>query len=149
MTHVVIERTVYKVECLPCANHVKPYFAFIIQFMVALSPDRFPEFRLTEPGKFGDSGASSDLVYRFVGIFIRTGQFVGGFGKIKQYIPITDHLPVKTGARGFQMSLFVEQFVRVVLVRSEEHTSELQSRENLVCRLLLENKKGASASECS
>ena len=25
--------------------------------------------------------------------------------------------------------------------RSEEHTSELQSRENLVCRLLLEKKK--------
>src|SRR5690606_42128679 len=29
----------------------------------------------------------------------------------------------------------------VVDVRSEEHTSELQSRENLVCRLLLEKKK--------
>src|SRR5690606_40363716 len=29
----------------------------------------------------------------------------------------------------------------VVLGRSEEHTSELQSRENLVCRLLLEKKK--------
>src|SRR5690606_39827400 len=28
--------------------------------------------------------------------------------------------------------------------RSEEHTSELQSRENLVCRLLLEKKKYAS-----
>src|SRR5690606_39956334 len=27
--------------------------------------------------------------------------------------------------------------------RSEEHTSELQSRENLVCRLLLEKKKRA------
>src|SRR5690606_12975245 len=27
--------------------------------------------------------------------------------------------------------------------RSEEHTSELQSRENLVCRLLLEKKKDA------
>src|SRR5690606_39793583 len=27
-------------------------------------------------------------------------------------------------------------------LRSEEHTSELQSRENLVCRLLLEKKKG-------
>src|SRR5207302_6963012 len=27
------------------------------------------------------------------------------------------------------------------LNRSEEHTSELQSRENLVCRLLLEKKK--------
>src|SRR5690606_41345180 len=29
------------------------------------------------------------------------------------------------------------------LARSEEHTSELQSRENLVCRLLLEKKKKA------
>src|SRR5690606_41008956 len=28
-----------------------------------------------------------------------------------------------------------------VTTRSEEHTSELQSRENLVCRLLLEKKK--------
>src|SRR2546421_3714079 len=28
-----------------------------------------------------------------------------------------------------------------ILVRSEEHTSELQSRSDLVCRLLLEKKK--------
>src|SRR5690606_42108049 len=33
-----------------------------------------------------------------------------------------------------------------VLGRSEEHTSELQSRENLVCRLLLEKKKQLSHS---
>src|SRR5690606_40651798 len=32
-------------------------------------------------------------------------------------------------------------FRLVVIKRSEEHTSELQSRENLVCRLLLEKKK--------
>src|SRR5690606_40012846 len=31
--------------------------------------------------------------------------------------------------------------------RSEEHTSELQSRENLVCRLLLEKKNLRTASE--
>src|SRR5207302_6077711 len=37
-------------------------------------------------------------------------------------------------------TLDVEENVRLVL-RSEEHTSELQSRENLVCRLLLEKKK--------
>src|SRR5690606_41329293 len=30
---------------------------------------------------------------------------------------------------------------RLLPPRSEEHTSELQSRENLVCRLLLEKKK--------
>src|SRR5690606_39641703 len=29
----------------------------------------------------------------------------------------------------------------IIKARSEEHTSELQSRENLVCRLLLEKKK--------
>src|SRR5215475_10711779 len=33
-----------------------------------------------------------------------------------------------------------------LLLRSEEHTSELQSRENLVCRLLLEKKNGNSSS---
>src|SRR5690554_7176342 len=30
---------------------------------------------------------------------------------------------------------------RILLARSEEHTSELQSRPHLVCRLLLEKKK--------
>src|SRR2546430_3559694 len=32
-------------------------------------------------------------------------------------------------------------FNRFSLLRSEEHTSELQSQSNLVCRLLLEKKK--------
>src|SRR5690606_40540935 len=36
-------------------------------------------------------------------------------------------------------SIFLEEFI--IKHRSEEHTSELQSRENLVCRLLLEKKK--------
>src|SRR5206468_12539707 len=33
--------------------------------------------------------------------------------------------------------------------RSEEHTSELQSRSDLVCRLLLEKKKNMMPSSCS
>src|SRR5437667_6884674 len=33
----------------------------------------------------------------------------------------------------------------VVLLRSEEHTSELQSHHDLVCRLLLEKKKKTTA----
>src|SRR3712207_7265202 len=32
--------------------------------------------------------------------------------------------------------------------RSEEHTSELQSRQYLVCRLLLEKKKNIASGEC-
>src|SRR2546430_7770164 len=33
------------------------------------------------------------------------------------------------------------ELARSLLIRSEEHTSELQSQSNLVCRLLLEKKK--------
>src|SRR5688572_32064742 len=35
------------------------------------------------------------------------------------------------------------------LVRSEEHTSELQSQSNLVCRLLLEKKNTTSRQPCT
>src|SRR3712207_8451625 len=41
--------------------------------------------------------------------------------------------------RGAEKPILIEEF-RVVF-RSEEHTSELQSRQYLVCRLLLEKKK--------
>src|SRR2546430_9666781 len=37
----------------------------------------------------------------------------------------------------------------VVVPRSEEHTSELQSQSNLVCRLLLEKKKMKSEDGCT
>src|SRR5438046_7161759 len=43
----------------------------------------------------------------------------------------------RAGRLGHQSS----RIVMCVLVRSEEHTSELQSLTNLVCRLLLEKKK--------
>src|SRR5436309_11014483 len=36
---------------------------------------------------------------------------------------------------------FPDHLIHGLQRRSEEHTSELQSRENLVCRLLLEKKK--------
>src|SRR5256885_10764668 len=40
---------------------------------------------------------------------------------------------------------FLIAFRVLLLIRSEEHTSELQSPCNLVCRLLLEKKKAASS----
>src|SRR3712207_7169254 len=45
---------------------------------------------------------------------------------------LRDPLEVRDAARALP---------RVLLQRSEEHTSELQSRQYLVCRLLLEKKK--------
>src|SRR3712207_8583946 len=42
--------------------------------------------------------------------------------------------------------LGAEPVARKEVVRSEEHTSELQSRQYLVCRLLLEKKKKTNVS---
>src|SRR6266511_5433552 len=50
----------------------------------------------------------------------------------------TDYHSVLRGACGDGLKL---RRPFAVIGRSEEHTSELQSRENLVCRLLLEKKK--------
>src|SRR5258707_7465231 len=38
-------------------------------------------------------------------------------------------------------NIMQEKGGRILVMRSEEHTSELQSRQYLVCRLLLEKKK--------
>src|SRR2546422_6184971 len=48
---------------------------------------------------------------------------------------IVQHHPLVVEAHHFL------HFVEIVRARSEEHTSELQSRLHLVCRLLLEKKK--------
>src|SRR2546429_3721406 len=52
----------------------------------------------------------------------------------------TDHV---LGVREIRLSAGAEFVVAVCgeIMRSEEHTSELQSRLHLVCRLLLEKKK--------
>src|SRR5690606_11428756 len=74
---------------------------------------------------------------------------------VTEFQPVIDSRPIQR-VMGVRITLavdFVEtsqQFegeamdllsVNVIQARSEEHTSELQSRENLVCRLLLEKKK--------
>src|SRR2546429_6367572 len=41
----------------------------------------------------------------------------------------------------YQSQLDIFGFAGIIAARSEEHTSELQSRLHLVCRLLLEKKK--------
>src|SRR5690606_40765792 len=59
-------------------------------------------------------------------------------------------LPAERQDRARKTGLMLALVTRILLLmsiswlmslRSEEHTSELQSRENLVCRLLLEKKK--------
>src|SRR5690625_6337893 len=45
------------------------------------------------------------------------------------------------GAKGGEPYFYAADMTAGTLLRSEEHTSELQSRGHLVCRLLLEKKK--------
>src|SRR5687768_17642653 len=52
---------------------------------------------------------------------------------------VLDHLGGMESAFGTCKALY--DYFRIFIYRSEEHTSELQSRLHLVCRLLLEKKK--------
>src|SRR5690606_41386013 len=69
---------------------------------------------------------SNDLEYYS---YVLNKNYIGNHHSF-EYQNLIEELNALPGIKGF---VFEE--------RSEEHTSELQSRENLVCRLLLEKKK--------
>src|SRR5690606_21132509 len=56
------------------------------------------------------------------------------------FVTLEDNV-VAGGAGSGVAELLAAEGIAMPMLRSEEHTSELQSRENLVCRLLLEKKK--------
>src|SRR3712207_7742437 len=64
-------------------------------------------------------------------------------------VPVARHAVLVVGephvylGGGGRRAVRVEQVVEQEARRSEEHTSELQSRQYLVCRLLLEKKKNS------
>src|SRR2546427_2075379 len=63
---------------------------------------------------------------------------VQGLGNLSVHPSEQRLVPRAVGAFGIRQS-------REIPERSEEHTSELQSQSNLVCRLLLEKKKKTTA----
>src|SRR5688572_31753803 len=74
----------------------------------------------------------------FTSVCPKTG--LPDFGEILiHYVP--DELCLELKALKYYMVGFRNQGIFYEAVRSEEHTSELQSQSNLVCRLLLEKKK--------
>src|SRR5690242_21495546 len=75
-------------------------------------------------------------------LFPYTTLFRSELGRLERAVLAVDEQPVEAetrddlgGGRARQRDHRAEQ------IRSEEHTSELQSHVNLVCRLLLEKKK--------
>src|SRR5690606_40694548 len=103
------------VVCTSGTNNGKPAIAHLQQEKRPQMEDRYPGLSVSPSGQL----MLNDSPFKGVGVnyfnaFIRT---------LDQ-----GHTDDTSYLRGF---------------RSEEHTSELQSRENLVCRLLLEKKKHA------
>src|SRR5690606_42123869 len=65
-------------------------------------------------------------------------------GGLVEFVPFDDPYTTNLCFGGADMRtawITLSSRGQLVEVRSEEHTSELQSRENLVCRLLLEKQK--------
>src|SRR5436309_15189492 len=86
--------------------------------------------------------------YKLVLFYVNYLEFISVFFLVVRRPPRSTLFPYTTlfrsvsrdGERFLLTKLPAEQS-RPAAWRSEEHTSELQSRENLVCRLLLEKKK--------
>src|SRR5699024_12649972 len=76
-----------------------------------------------------------------------TWRLVGGIGlngwiaDVNSYVLASGQLGEKLGADMRELWAMASAFAALATYRSEEHTSELQSRFDLVCRLLLEKKK--------
>src|SRR5690606_39690914 len=85
-----------------------------------------------------------------MGLSLNPGHFIeSAFYNIMEPITTTGNPAVDTVRIFFWLDFFgvtlcladtIANINALLLNRSEEHTSELQSRENLVCRLLLEKK---------
>src|SRR5690554_4263438 len=62
--------------------------------------------------------------------------------RCSSFSPTFSHIRAATRRTNSIQIIFINQTTKFsIFLRSEEHTSELQSRPHLVCRLLLEKKK--------
>src|SRR5207237_2922839 len=78
-----------------------------------------------------------------LGLFTRTACIVGAGYLLMFYLamPSLPWLPDNPRSEGHYLFINKNIIEMIALLRSEEHTSELQSHLNIVCRLLLEKKK--------
>src|SRR5690606_39512458 len=83
----------------------------------------------------------ADLSNKYIWVVLMTTMLFGVIGWVDDYKKVVNKDPNGLKARyKYLFQSIIGLAAALVLYRSEEHTSELQSRENLVCRLLLEKK---------
>src|SRR5690606_41567748 len=107
--------------CLLCPPHRSSLHPYLLHFVVffLLMPRRPPRSTLS----LHDALPIFHPTDRILSICDQQGV------KLTLFFEVLEYLKIK------------EEWEKGNRMRSEEHTSELQSRENLVCRLLLEKKK--------
>src|SRR5438046_7474451 len=105
---------------------------------------RLPQQRAIQFGRVADR-----LVYRQPQIRWMNDQVVFA-GRNRLRVEFSDHFFSRLPGflqPGIFFKILVADALRAGQARSEEHTSELQSLTNLVCRLLLEKKKTTTPDE--
>src|SRR5260370_32258905 len=76
-------------------------------------------------------------LFPYTTLFRSRRQLIAQQGYRDEELPTAETIRVKLNALGYTLKRVAKTHPQ----RSEEHTSELQSHLNLVCRLLLEKKK--------
>ena len=93
----------------------------------------YPEFIPQENTLFYALGAIKNVGFHAITQVVKEREKNGKFKSIGDFVNRVNPKDIN--------KLQLEGLVKAGAFRSEEHTSELQSRTNLVCRLLLEKKK--------
>src|SRR5688572_31959023 len=96
-------------------------------------PPTSPLFPYTTLFRSYNCVAPHEMIYWSTKLFARAQKYHSKIVRESTF-PFIEELAFAEGNHRMSISL--------VFFRSEEHTSELQSQSNIVCRLLLEKKRG-------
>src|SRR5215510_15179558 len=100
---------------------------------IAVPSDRYWGAQTQRSLKYFQAGAGRDIMHR---------ELIKAFGILKKAAAMANvELKLLDKEKGDLIIQVADEVISGKLDRSEEHTSELQSRGHLVCRLLLEKKK--------
>src|SRR5688572_32294479 len=101
------------------------------------------ELGLMKPGAFLVNTARGDIVQKEPLFAALRSEHLAGAG-----LDVVENEPLRTAEEASTPNLIVTCHAAFCSPeRSEEHTSELQSQSNLVCRLLLEKKNNIDGTE--
>src|SRR5256886_10237730 len=95
-----------------------------------------------------DPTAEGDHCHRLIQPAVLETAAEGRMPAVQETVEQVRRIDVDQYKYGFVTEIESDKAPKGLSERSEEHTSELQSQSNLVCRLLLEKKKNVQTTSC-